>query len=86
MRWRWITGSVVVTVGAVVGCGGAGLGSGVSRAFGGIGFEIWNAAKLDAQAWNVTFLPPVQQSTVQRAQLDNRGVGVPQIRKNVDGK
>jgi len=75
----------LVTVGAVVGCGGAGLGSGVSRAFGGIGFEVWSAAKLDAQAWNLTWLPAVQQSAVQRTQLGNQGVTAPHIRKNVDG-
>jgi hypothetical protein len=76
----------LVTVGAVVGGGGVGLGSGVSRAFSGIGYEVWSAAKLDAQAWNITFLPAVQQSTMQRTQLGNRGVAMPRIRKNVDGK
>jgi hypothetical protein len=76
----------LVTVGAFAGCGGAGLGSGVSRAFGGIGYEVWSAAKLDAQAWNITFLPAVPQTTMQRTQLDNRGVALPRIRKNVDGK
>ncbi len=75
----------LVTVAAVVGCGGAGLGSGVSRAFGGIGFEVWSAAKLDAQAWNVTWLPALPQTPVQRGQLGNRGVAVPLLRRNVDG-
>jgi hypothetical protein len=74
----------MVTVVALLGAGGAGLGSGVSRAFGGIGFEIWSAAKLDAQAWNVTWLPALPQSAVQRNKLDNRGVAAPAIRKNVD--
>ncbi len=74
----------LATVGAVLGGGSAGLGSGVSRAFGGIGYEVWSAAKLDAQAWNVTYLPAMTQTTKQRSQLDSRGVATPQIRKNVD--
>jgi hypothetical protein len=74
----------MVAVAAVVGGGGAGLGAAVSRAFGGIGFEIWNAAKLDAQSWNVTWLPAMQQGAVQRTRLDNRGVAAPRIRKNID--
>jgi len=78
------TWASLVTVVAVLGTGGYGLGSGVSRAFGGIGFEIWSAAKLDAQAWNVTWLPAVPQGTMQRARLENRGVAAPHIRKNVD--
>ncbi len=76
----------LVTVGAILGAGGAGLGSAVSRALGGIGSEIWTAAKLDAQAWNITWLPAVQQGAVQRTKLDARGVAAPRIRKNVDGQ
>jgi hypothetical protein len=78
------TWASLATVVAILGTGGYGLGSGVSRAFGGIGFEIWSAAKLDAQAWNVTWLPAVPQGTMQRTRLDNRGVAAPHIRKNVD--
>jgi hypothetical protein len=78
------TWASLVTVVAVLGTGGYGLGSGVSRAFGGIGYEIWSAAKLDAQAWNVTWLPAVPQGTMQRNRLENRGVAAPRIRKNVD--
>ena len=68
----------------MVGYGGFGLSSGVSRALGGIGYEIWNAAKLDAQAWAITWLPPMLQSRVQRIRLENRGIAPPQIRKNID--
>jgi hypothetical protein len=74
----------LATVAVVVCGGGAGLGSAVSRAFGGIGYEIWSAAKLEAQAWNITWLPPMPQGTAQRVKLESRGVAVPQIRKNVD--
>jgi hypothetical protein len=74
----------LVTVAAVVGCSGVGLGTGVSSAFGGVGYEIWNAAKLEAQAWNITWLPAMPQRTMQRVKLENRGVAAPQIRKNVD--
>ncbi len=68
----------------VLGSGGAGLFSGVSGAFRGIGFEIWSAAKQDAAAWNITWLPPLTQSTRQRTALDSRGTPTPQLRKHLD--
>lgn len=74
----------LVAIAAFLGCGGASLGASVSRAFGGIGSELWGAAKLDAQAWNVTWLPALPQSTAQRTLLDKRGVTAPQIRKNLE--
>ncbi|HEX3514609.1 MAG TPA: hypothetical protein VHT26_11480 [Trebonia sp.] len=74
----------LVTVAAVVGSGTWGLGSGVSQALGGVGYEIWSAAKLDAAAWGVTWLPALTASTVERAKLEVRGVAMPQIRKNLD--
>jgi hypothetical protein len=76
----------LATVVAVLGAGGAGLGSGVTRAFGGIGFEIWSAAKLDAQAWSVTWLPSLPQNAMKRNKLENRGVAAPRIRRNVDSR
>jgi len=74
----------LATVAAVVSAGGIGVGSGVSSAFDGVGYEIWAAAKLDASAWNVTWLPAMTSTTVQRVRLDNRGVAAPRIRKNLD--
>jgi len=74
----------LVTVAAVVGASGAGLGSGVSRAFDGIGYEIWAAAKLDASAWNVTWLPAIATTAAERGRMSSRGVALPQIRKNLD--
>jgi hypothetical protein len=74
----------LVTVAAVVGSGTWGLGSGVSQAFDGVGYEIWSAAKLDASAWGVTWLPALTASRVERARLEVRGVAMPQIRKNLD--
>jgi hypothetical protein len=74
----------LVTVAAILGGGGVGIGSGVSRAFGGVGYEVWSAAKLDAQSWNVTWLPAMPQGAIQRSKLDGRGVGAPRIRRNVD--
>jgi hypothetical protein len=74
----------LATVVAVVGASGVGVGSGVSRAFDGVGYEIWSAAKLDASAWNVTWLPSMTSTTMQRVRLDRRGVAAPQIRKNLD--
>jgi hypothetical protein len=74
----------LVTVAVVVGSGTWGLGSGVSQALGGVGYEIWSAAKLDAAAWGVTWLPALTASTVERARLEVRGVAMPQVRKNLD--
>ena len=74
----------LVTVAALVGAGGAGLGTGVSRALGGVGYEIWNAAKLEAQVWSITWLPSMPQGAAQRVKLETRGVAAPMIRKNVD--
>jgi hypothetical protein len=74
----------LVTVFILVGSGGVGLGTGVSQAFGGVGYEIWAAAKLDASVWTVTWLPALTATTMQRTQLDRLGVAAPQIRKNLD--
>ena len=74
----------LATVAAVVSASGIGVGSGVSSAFGGVGYEIWAAAKLDASAWNVTWLPAMTSTTVERARLNSRGVAAPKIRKNLD--
>jgi hypothetical protein len=74
----------LVTVAVVVGTSGAGLGTGVSRAFDGLGYEIWAAAKLDATAWNITWLPAMATTTAERGRLSSRGVAAPRIRKNLD--
>lgn len=74
----------LVTVVTVCGAGGLGLGSGVSQAFGGFGYEIWNAAKQDASAWNITWLPAMTATTSERARLSRTGVAAPQIRKRLD--
>ncbi len=74
----------LVTVLAVVSAGGVGLGSGVSQSFGGVGYEIWAAAKLDASVWTVTWLPGLATSAMQRTRLAGQGVAAPQIRKNLD--
>jgi hypothetical protein len=74
----------LVTVAAVVGSGSWSLGSAVSTAFDGIGYDIWNAAKTDAASWNITWLPALATTSVQRARLERRGVAMPQIRKNLD--
>ncbi len=74
----------LVTVAAVVGVGGVGLGNGVSGALSGVGYEIWASAKLDASAWNITWLPAVASTAAERVQMSRRGVAAPQIRKNLD--
>ena len=67
----------LATVAAVVGASGVGVGSGVSSAFDGLGYEIWSAAKLDASAWTVTWLPAMTSTTVERVRLHSRGRGRP---------
>ena len=74
----------LVTVAAVASASGVGLGGGVSRAFDGVGYEIWAAAKLDASAWNITWLPAMAATATERARLDRLGVAAPHIRKNLD--
>jgi hypothetical protein len=75
----------LATVAAVVGASGVGVGSGVSSAFDAVGYEIWAAAKLDASAWNVTWLPALAATAAERTRLEGRGVAAPQIRKSLDG-
>jgi hypothetical protein len=74
----------LVTVAAVVGTSGWGLGSGVSQSLSGVGYEIWNAAKADAAAWNVTWLPALPSTRAERAKMDRRGVSMPRVRKSLD--
>jgi hypothetical protein len=75
----------LLTVATVVGVTGGGLFGGVSQALGGVGYDIWNAARREAQAWSITWLPAMAETARQRAQLERRGVAAPQIRKNIDG-
>jgi hypothetical protein len=74
----------LATVAAVVGSSSWGVGSGVSSAFSGVGYDIWNAARLDAAAWGVTWLPAINATMAERTQLERRGVAMPQIRKSLD--
>jgi hypothetical protein len=74
----------LVTVVAVVGTSGVGLGNGVSSAFDGVGYEIWAAAKLDASAWNITWLPAMASTAAQRSRLSRMGVAAPMVRKHLD--
>jgi hypothetical protein len=75
----------LVTVIAVVGVAGGGIFGGVSRALGGVGYDIWNAARREAQVWSITWLPAMAQGARQRATLESRGVAAPNIRKNLEG-
>jgi hypothetical protein len=74
----------LVTVAAVVGSGTWGLGSGVSSSLSGVGYEIFSAAKLDAAAWTITWLPALPATTGERFRMERRGVAMPQLRKNLD--
>jgi hypothetical protein len=74
----------LATVAAVLGSGTWGVSSGISSSFSGVGYEIWNAAKLDASAWGITWLPAMTATVAQRAKLEQRGVAMPQLRKSLD--
>jgi hypothetical protein len=74
----------LVTVAAILGTGGYGLSNGVSQSFQGVGYDVFNAAKTEASAWAVTWLPALSATAAQRAELDRRGVAAPQLRKNLD--
>jgi hypothetical protein len=75
----------LVTVIAVVGAAGGGIFGGVSRALGGVGYDIWNAARREAQVWSITWLPAMAQGVRERVTLESRGVAAPNIRKNLEG-
>jgi hypothetical protein len=74
----------LATVAAVVGSGTWGLGSGVASSISGIGYDVWNAARVDAKAWGITWLPALSATMGERARLERRGVAMPQIRKGLD--
>jgi hypothetical protein len=74
----------LATVAAVVGSSGWGLRSGVSSSLGGVGYEIWGAAKVDAAAWNITWLPALPSTRAERAEMERRGVAMPRVRKSLD--
>jgi hypothetical protein len=74
----------LVTVAAVVGSGGWGLRSGVSSSLGGVGYEIWSSARADAAAWNITWLPALTATRLERAKMDQQGVPMPRVRKSLD--
>lgn len=74
----------LATIVAFVGGGSFTLKTAVARAFGGIGAEAWDAAKLDARAWEITWLPAMPQTVTQRTRLDSRGAVTPRLRRNLD--
>jgi hypothetical protein len=84
----------VLWVAGAVGLTGAGLRSAVGKAVSGVGAEVWVAARADAKAWSVTWLPtpPVPQGGMraalrggqQRRNLDRAGVAMPRYRRNLE--
>ncbi len=74
----------LATVAVFAGSGGWTISSGVSSTLDGIGYEIWNAAKLDAAAWGVTWLPALKTTRSKQAELERRGVAAPQLRSSLD--
>jgi hypothetical protein len=74
----------ILWVGGTVGITGAGLQSSVGKALSGVGSEVWSAARADAAAWNVTWLPTLQQSRQQRRGLDRAGVAMPAMNPGLE--
>jgi hypothetical protein len=74
----------LVTVAATVGVSGASLKSAASKAASGIEQDVWHTASLDARAWGITWLPPLQQSRRKRRQLAARGMAAPQVKKELE--
>lgn len=74
----------IVTVAAGLGVSGASLRATAKKAASGVQEDIWRAANLDAQAWNVTWLPTVRQTRIQKTRLARRGVAAPQATKSLE--
>jgi hypothetical protein len=74
----------VLWVGGCLGGASVGFQSSVGRAVSGVGSGLWDAARADATAWNVTWLPTLPQSGSQRRSLDRAGVAVPVLRANLE--
>lgn len=68
----------LVTVATTLGVSGAGLRSAGAKVADGIKDDVWSAARLDAQAWAVTWLPAMPQKLRQRRRLASLGVATAQ--------
>lgn len=70
----WVGGTASIT--------GAGLQSSVGKALSGA--EVWVAARADATAWNVTWLPTLKQTRGQQRSLDRAGVAMPEMNPGLE--
>jgi hypothetical protein len=84
----------ILWVAGAVGAAGAGLRSAVGKAVSGVGSEVWVAARADAKAWSVTWLPTpppapgrmraVVRTGQQRRRLARAGVAMPRYRRSLE--
>ncbi|HEX3957958.1 MAG TPA: hypothetical protein VHZ03_15175 [Trebonia sp.] len=74
----------LVWVGGTVGGVGVSFRSAVSKAMSGAESQVWIAARLDAAAWNVTWLPTLKQNRSQQRSLNRAGVAMPQVRADLE--
>jgi hypothetical protein len=74
----------LVWVGSALGGVGVSFRSAVGKAMSGAESEVWAAARLDAAAWNVTYLPMLKQTASQQRSLDRAGVAMPEMRVNLE--
>jgi hypothetical protein len=75
----------LVTVAGAFGVSGASLRAAAQKVASGAEQECWNAAVLDARAWEVTWMPTLPQGIRQRYRLSQRGVDPPQMKKGLEG-
>jgi hypothetical protein len=73
-----------VTVAGAFGVSGTALRTAGQSAAQGVEQEVWNAATLEARAWEVTWLPTLTPSLRDRYRLYRRGVARPQMKKGLE--
>jgi hypothetical protein len=73
-----------LTLVGAFGVSGATFRAAGQRAAQGIEQQVWNAATLDARAWDVTWLPTLVPTLRERYRLFRRGVAPPQIKKSLE--
>ena len=76
--------TAILWVGGSAGITGMGLQSSIGKVLSSAGSEVWDAARLDATAWNVTWLPTLKQSSGQRRGLDRAGVAMPAMNPGLE--
>lgn len=67
-----------------VGISTAGIKAGAQKVAKGIEQEVWNAATIEARAWEVTWLPTAAEGPILRYRLYRRNVARPQAKRGLE--